>query len=662
MKIRALLALAAAALPMVAPAQLPLQDVRRDGPQATAPRANPQAMPIARTVPDAVDVPYPGTIGLAIDASDTQRGLYRVTETISVTPRDTRLTLLLPQWHPGKHGPAGTMAEIADLSFTAGGKPLRWTRDPVEVFAFHVDLPPGTREVVARFIHTSPLQPSEGRVTMSADMLNLQWTAMTLYPAGHYVRQIRVAPKVTVPDGWTVFTALDGARESATATGKTVAWAETDYETLVDSPIFAGRHARRFDLGNAVTLDTVADDPRLLALSPEGQAAYRALVAETLALYGGPHFDRYHILLALTERIGDIGLEHLRSSENAMNPTALTDWAGMGWERNVIAHELSHSWDGKYRRPEGLWTPDFRTPMQDNLLWVYEGQNQLWGYVLAARSGIQSKDVVLGMLATAAANLAGMPGRQWRSVEDTTHDPILAARKPKPWASLARTEDYYTEGALVWLEADQLIREGTGGRKGLDDFARAFFGVNPGQQGTQTYRFEDVVAALNAVYPYDWAAFLDTRLRRPGQPAPLAGIEKGGYRLAWREEPNPYDRGRFADSRTLSLAWSLGLTIDKDGKVTACQWGSPAFAAGLVNGTKITGVNGAAYTPDALRAAITAAKTASGPIQLLVQRDDRYRTVAIDYHGGLRYPWLERSAPAGTAGLDVLLAPPRPAP
>lgn len=624
-----------------------------------APRSLPVAAPLVRSVPDAQDKPWPGTLAIEIDATDTARGLYRVTETIPVAPGTRRLTLLLPEWHPGKHAPAGTMAEIVDLRFFAGDSLLTWERDPLETFAFHVDVPEGARAVTARFLHTSPLQPSEGRVTMSPELLNLQWTAMTLYPAGHYVRQIRVKPTVTVPAGWSVFTALDGAQETAAPTGKRVTWAETDYEELADSPIFAGLHAARFDLGQRIALAVVADEPKHLALGAQGLAAYRALAAESLALFGGRHFDRYEILLGLTDRIGDIGLEHLRSSENTMNPTALTDWTGMAWDRNVIAHELSHSWVGKYRRPARLWTPDFRTPMQDDLLWVYEGQNQFWGYVLAARSGIQPKEVVLGMLATAAANLSGMPGRGWRPVEDTTHDPIFAARKPKPYASLARGEDYYTEGALTWLEADQLIRQGTSGRKGMDDFARAFFGLNDGQQGTLTFEFGDIVAALNAVHPYDWASFLKTRLYQPDRPAPLAGLERGGYRLAWREEPNPYDRGRFTENRTLSLTWSLGLTLDKEGKVTACQWGSPAFQAGIVNGAKITAVNGAAYTPEALRSAISAARTGTAPIQLLVQRGERFQTVPVDYHGGLRYPWLERNGTPGPAGLDLLLAPRR---
>ncbi len=643
------------------------------------PASLPMAAPLPPALPAAADVPYPGTMTLDIDATDTARGLYRVTQVVPVAPGTRRLTLLLPQWHPGKHGPRGTMAEIVDLTFTSsasgtssasasgsasggGTRTLKWTRDPVEVFAFHIDLPENAAEVTARFIHTSPLQAAEGRITMSADMLGLQWNLMSLYPAGHYVRQIRVRPTVTFPAGWTAFTALDGAQETASATGRRVTWAETDYDTLVDSPVFAGFNAARFDLGGRVSLDVLADDPRHLAATPADIAPWRALVAETLALYGGGHFDHYDILLGLTDKIGDIGLEHLRSSENTMSPTSLIDPVGMGWDRNVIPHEISHSWDGKYRRPAGLWTPDFRTPMQNNLLWVYEGQNQLWGYVLAARSGVQSKDIVLGMIAAAAGNLSEMPGRAWRPVEDTTHDPIFAARKPKPFASLARGEDYYTEGALAWLEADQLIREGTRGRKGLDDFAAAFYGQRPGDMGVLTYTFDDVVAALNAVWPHDWAAFLRTRLQEPGRPAPLAGIEKGGYRLVWREEPNPFDRGRHGDARVLSLTFSLGLTIDKDAKVTASQWGGPAFAAGIVPGAKIVAVNGTAYTPDVLRAAIIAAKADKTPIQLLVQRAERFQTVPVDYHGGLRYPWLERKSSVGPAGLDLLLSPRRAGP
>jgi predicted metalloprotease with PDZ domain len=627
----------------------------------------PMAVPIVGAVPDAQDTAYPGgTIGLDIDARDTQRGVYRVTETIPVAPGARRLTLLYPQWLPGNHGPRGPLAELVDLRFSVGGKPVAWVRDPVEVYAFHIDLPAGdvsagAREVVAKFIHTSPLQPSEGRVTMTPEMLNLQWEKMSLYPAGHYVRRIRVRASVTLPRGWTAATALDGQTRS----GDRASWAETDYETLVDSPIFAGVNFRRWELGGKVALDAVADEPDQLALAPQDLAKLSALVQEAQLTFGRPPFDHYDFLVALSDRIGGIGLEHLRSSENRLEPKSFTDWMGEDWDRNVLAHEFGHAWNGKYRRPAKLWTPDYRQPMQDNLLWVYEGQDQFWGLVLAARSGVQAKETVLGMLANVAGYLSEEPGRAWRSVEDTTHDPIFAARKPKPYGSLARGEDYYNEGALVWLEADQIIRGGTGGRKGLDDFARAFFaysGSNEAGGGARqkTYAFDDVVAALDAIYPYDWAAFLRARFETPGQPAPLDGIARAGYRLVWRDQPNPYDRARMDEAKGLNLYHSLGLVLDRDGAVTATRWDGPAFNAGLVTGAKIVAVNGVAYDAEELKKAIVQAKGGSRPIELLVRRGDRYVTAQAPYYSGLRWPWLERTPDArSVAGLDLLLAPRR---
>ncbi|MEQ1495199.1 MAG: peptidase M61 [Novosphingobium sp.] len=616
----------------------------------------PMAVPLSRQVPDAVDMPYPGgAMRLDIDATDITRGTYRVTQTVPVTPGTKRLTLMLPQWLPGNHGPRGALAELVDLQFFAGDQKLSWKRDPVEVFAFHIDVPDGAREVVAKFIHTSPLQSAEGRITMTQEMLNLQWEKMSLYPAGHYVRQIRVVPSVTIPEGWSAAVALDGAKQQ----GNTLSWAETSFEVLVDSPIFAGKYFRKWDLGQNVTLNVVADKPEQLAAKPEQIEAHRALVAESRLAFGANHFDRYEFLLALTDRMGGIGLEHHRSSENQLEPSAFTEWDKNEFDRNLLPHEYAHSWSGKYRRPARMWTPDYRQPMQDDLLWTYEGQDQFWGTVLAARSGLQGKDMVLGMLASWAGNFANQPGRRWRSVEDTGHDPVFASRKAKPFASLARNEDYYTEGALIWLEIDQIIREKTGGKRSIDDFAKLFFGMNDGDYGQLPFEADEIVAKLNAVAPYDWATFIQTRINTPGQPAPLIGIEKGGYRLVWKDEPNSFEKGRFADQKVLSLTYSIGIVIDKDAKVTATLWDSPAFNAGVVPGAKIVAVNGYGYDSDGMKAAVAATKTGA-PLELLIQRGSRFQSVTIAYSGGLRYPWLERAAPGkAPTGLDLLLTPKR---
>jgi predicted metalloprotease with PDZ domain len=633
-------------------------------PALSATLSAPAAVPVSRDVPDAVDTPYPGgTMTLDIDATDTLRGVYQVTQTVPVATGTNRLTLLFPQWLPGNHGPRGPLAELTDVTFAANGEPLRWKRDPVEPNAFHVDLPAGTSAVVAKYIHTSPLLASEGRITMTQEMLNLQWEKMSLYPAGHYVRQIKVRPSVTLPQGWTAAVALDGQQQQ----GNRWSWGETNYEVLVDSPIFAGKHYRKWDIGEPgrqkVTLHGFSDKPeQIAAAKPEHIALHRNLVLEARLAFGTNQFDRYEFLLALTDRMGGIGLEHHRSSENQLEPGAFLKWDDYDWDRNLLPHEYAHSWIGKFRRPARLWTPDYRQPMQGDLLWTYEGQDQFWGAVLAARSGLQQKGTVLGMLATWAGNFAEQPGRRWRSVEDTGHDPIFAARKPKPFASLTRNEDYYAEGALTWLEFDQIIRAGTGGKKSIDDFAKLFLGVRDGDWGQVPYEVDEIIAKLNRVYPHDWARLIEARINSAAQPAPLRGIELGGYKLVWKEEPNPFTKGAMAEAKQLSLTHSIGLTIDKDAKVTATQWDSPAFKAGIVNGATVLAVNGTAYTPDELKSAITAAKNGAA-LDLLIKRGDRFTTYRIDYQGGLRWPWLERAA-AGQepTGLDLLLLPKRALP
>ena len=612
--------------------------------------------PVAPQLDDATplprDVAYPGgTIALDIDATDTRRGVYSVVQTVPVVAGTTELALLLPEWLPGKHGPRGAANLLSNVRFFANGEALEWHRDPLDVYRFVIQVPRGAQAVEARFVHTSPVTGREGRISTTQEMLNLQWEAMSLYPEGYYVRRIAVKPTVTVPAGWEVYTALDGKTRAADR----VSWDVVDYETLVDSPIFAGKYHRQWDLDPEVTLDAVADAPKYLELAPENLATFEKLVDEADALFGARHFDHYNFLLAMTDRMGGIGLEHHRSSENQYEPTALIDWEKMDWDRNVVAHELVHSWNGKFRRPEGLWTPDYRTPMQDTLLWVYEGQTQFWGWVLAARSGLQQKETVLGMFANAAANYSeGQPGRAWRSVQDTTYDPIMNARQPLPYSSLQRSEDYYVEGALVWLEVDQIIREGTNGRRGLDDFAKAFFGKTDGDWGVLTYDFEEVVATLNSVHPYDWAEFLDTRLRTPGQPAPVRGLEQAGYRLVFKDEMNPYAKGRASEGSGLDLYYSLGMNLSGDGTVTTTLWDGPAFDAGIVNGAQVMAVNGTAYSADTMRDAVTAAKGTEEPIRLLVKRGEMFDTVEIAYAGGLRYPWIEPVG-SGTKGLDRLL-------
>lgn len=600
------------------------------------------------------DQPYPGTMQLRVDASDHMRGIFKVRQNIPVAEAGP-LTLLYPQWLPGKHAPRGAIADIAGFKASAGGKPLRWTRQPTDVYAIDLDVPAGTKMVEIEFSFLSPTRPSEGRIVATPVMMNLQWEQLSFYPAGYFTRQIPVQLDVTLPAGWTGAAAIDGLKIS----GNRYSYGVTSYEALVDSPMFAGRYFKKWDLGQNVHLNIVADEAHYLEASPDHIARHAALVAETISLFGSRPFDRYEFLLALTDQLGGIGLEHHRSSENSRQPDYFTRWDQNEAMRGLLPHEFVHSWNGKYRRPAKLWTPDFRTPMQSNLLWVYEGQTSFWDLVLAARSGLQSKAMVLGEWASQAAYFGAQPGREWRSVEDTALDPVIAARKPRSFPSMTRAEDYYNEGSLMWLSADMLIRTQSKNKKSLDDFAKIFFAAREGDYGQSTYDIADVVAALQAVHPYDWDGFLRDQMQKAGLPPPYSAFALAGYQLVWRDTPNSFDHARMALSRGTDLTHSLGLTVDRAGKIASVLWDGPAFRADLVNGTQILAVDGISYSRERLEAAVQMAKDSKSPIRLLVERNGRYRDVSLAYHGGLRWPHLEKNA-VGPDWFDRLFTPRRP--
>jgi predicted metalloprotease with PDZ domain len=512
----------------------------------------------------------------------------------------------------------------------------------VDVYAFHIDVPAGASSIDIDFDLLSAVANDEGRIVMTPEMLSLQWINLAMYPAGHFARRIQIEPSVRFPEGWTPFSAL----ETTGTEGGVTHYKPVDFDVLADSPMIAGRYARRIDLdpGAAVpvNMDVIADRPELLEATPEEIEKHRALVQQAYKLYGSHHYNHYDFLFSLSDRMGGSGLEHHRSTEVGSIPDYFTAWGKNPASRDLLPHEYTHSWDGKFRRPADLWTPNFNVPMRGSLLWVYEGQTQYWGFVLSGRSGLLSKQEALDALAATAATYANRVGREWRSVEDTTNDPVIASRRPQPWTSFQRSEDYYSEGQLVWLDADTLIREKTGGKKSLDDFAKGFFGVEDGNWSEDVYTFDDVVAALNKVVPYDWAKFLNERINSVAPKPPLDGLERGGWKLAYTETPTDYFKSAEMRRHSTDLSYSLGLTLGRDADITQVQWNGPAFKAGLTIGGKLLAVNGIAYDADRLKETITEAKKGGGPISLLVKRGDHYVTVNVDYHGGLRYPRLER--------------------
>lgn len=615
------------------------------------------AQPAAPTPPIETpqDTPYPGTITLEVDASDMARSIFQVHEIIPVAQAG-EVTLLYPEWIPGAHAPEGTLDKLAGLTISANGQRLPWRRDLVNAFAFHVDAPAGPLDV--RFQYLSPTADNQGEVLTTPDMLMLQWHTVVLYPSGHFARRIMVEPHLTLPTEWKFASALDGAETS----GATTRFAAVNLVDLIDSPVLAGRHFRRIDLDPGARLpmflDITADKPEELAASDAQIRLFRNLVHQADALFGARHFNHFDFLFTLNDEIGYTGLEHHRSSQNGLNANYFTDFDGNMTRHFLLPHEFIHSWDGKFRRPADQWTPNYNTPMRDDLLWVYEGGTSYWGDLLTTRSGLWTKQQALDLLASSAAGYSHAVGRAWRPLQDTTADPVVQRRQPEPWGSWQRGEDYYGEGSLMWLDADTLIRERTHDRKSLDDFARLFFGGHNGEWQPLTYTFDDVVAALNSITPYDWANFLRTRLDAVNTPPPLDGIARGGYRLVYTEERSEIMRATETRTHSANFMFSLGLNIAGDGRVTGVLWDGPAFNEGLIIGSKILGVNGRAYDADALRDAISAARTDTHPIELWVQTGDRLRTIAFDYHEGLKYPHLER-VPGTRDRLSEIYAPRR---
>ena len=585
-------------------------------------------------------------VKLEVDLRDAARRVYHATMQFPVKPGP--YTLVYPKWIPGEHSPNGPIVDITGVHFRGNAREIPWRRDDVDLYAFHCEIPAGVTTMEAALDYLLPKEDgTAGSPSATAQVAVLPWNLVVLYPQGAKTDDVMFSASIRVPSGWKFATALQTVanRSADSATFETISLTR-----LVDSPLLAGAFFKTYDLSPGQEpehrLNIAADSAIATTLGKDQLSSLRQLVAETRALFGARHYRHYDFMLALTDHLPVNGLEHHECSDNRGPEKMLLDPDSLEGLMDLLPHEFFHSWNGKYRRPASLATPNYQEPMKGDLLWIYEGLTQYYGVVLAARSGFWKPEQLREYLAaTFAALNDGRPGRTWRDLEDTAISVSVLYGSRQAGASWRRPVDYYEESELIWLEADTTIRRQTKGQKSLDDFCRKFHGTEDGAIKVAPYTFEDVVATLNSIAPYDWKKFFDERLHSRGPGAPLGGLEASGWKLGYSDEPNDHQRAAEQTEGTVDLSFSLGFTVHAAGdgvnSIADVIQGSPAAKAGIAPDMKLVAVNGRRWSPDWLRVAIREAKNSREPIRLLLENDDYYQTFEIDYHGGERYPHLE---------------------
>jgi predicted metalloprotease with PDZ domain len=599
------------------------------------------------------------TIKLHVDLTDAPRNIYHAHLQIPVHPGEN--SLVFPKWIPGNHRPSGPIGALTGINMNAAGHTVPWRRDDIEMYEFHVTVPAGVDTLdISLDAITSNDSAGGGGPAASSNILDLNWNAVVLYPKDVRSDDVNFAPSVTLPAGWKFGTALQPAQVN----GDQVEFKPVSLTTLVDSPLIAGVHYRQVELSKPGetprhVMDIVADEEADLAMSSEDLAAYRKLVAETGALFGARHYREYHFLLTLSNQVGGHGLEHHESNDSVEGERAFIDPNLHLLSGDLVPHEFTHSWNGKYRRPAGLATPNYQDPMIGDLLWVYEGLTEYLGTLLAARSGLRTNEQYREALASTAADLDHRAGRTWRPLEDTARSVQTLRTMGSQWINWRRGLDYYPEGQLIWLEVDTIIRQQTHGQRSMNDFCRRFHGGESGPPKVVPYTFDDIVRALSDIAPYDWAKLLRERVGTTSTHAPLGGIERGGWKLIYNGTPNLLEEAAEKVAKFADFSYSLGFLIQKDGKLEDVILGSPAYQSGIGPGMKLLAVNGRKWTPEILRDAVKAAQGNAKSIDLLVENAQFFKTYSVNYHDGEKNPHLERVADQPDL-LDDILKPMTP--
>jgi predicted metalloprotease with PDZ domain len=589
------------------------------------------------------------TVTISVDATSAPRKIFHATLKIPATAGD--LTLFYPKWIPGEHAPDGPVVDLAGLFFKANGQTLKWRRDLLDGFTLHVDVPAGVNEIIADLDFLSPATLESGFSSGSSatdKLAVISWNQVLLYPKGYKSDDISYAASLKLPEGWKFGTALPVAQQG----GDEIHFATVSLTTLVDSPVITGEFLKVVPLAQdpPTEMDIAADSASALEPPEDTWDHYKSLVDQAQKLFGAHHYNVYHFLYTLSDHVAHFGLEHHESDDSRVDERALVDDTARKLSAGLLPHEYVHSWNGKFRRPADLATPDYQQPMQTDLLWVYEGLTNYLGFVLTARSGLLTADQNRDDLAITAASLDHLPGRKWRNLQDTADAAPQLYFAPEAWHSWRRGTDFYNEGTLSWLWVDVLIRQQSKGKKSIDDFCHLFHGGPSTGPALKTYTFEDVVTALNQVVPYDWRGFWTERLTNHGPGAPLGGIDGSGWKLVYDDTPSDMLNSSAGAYHFVPAAFALGLELRDDGGITDTIEGEIAAKAGIGPGMKVVAVNGRRFAPEILRDTIKAAKNGSAPIELLVENSDYYKTYKLDYHGGEMYPHLVRD----TAKPDLL--------
>ncbi len=584
-------------------------------------------------------------ITLSVDATEAPRKIFHARLTIPAGPGT--LTLYYPKWIPGEHGPTGPIQDVAGLIFTANGQTLKWRRDLVDGWTFHVEVPAGVSSIEAALDFVSPGSGNRGMYTGAASatdkMAVVSWNTVLLYPEGWTSDELTYEASLRLPAGWKSATALPMAAQMNT--NGEIKFQPASLSTLIDSPVISGEYFRVVPLANnpPQELDIAADSAAALEAPPDVFDHYKNLTDQATKLFGAQHFRDYHFLYSLSDHVAHFGLEHHESNDSRSAERALIDPGQRLLAAGLLSHEYVHSWNGKYRRPADLATPEYQKPMQDDLLWVYEGLTSYLGDVLSARSGIRTAEQFRDNVARIAARLDHTPGRTWRNLQDTADGVPSMQGGPQQWESWRRTVDYYDEDVLNWLWVDMIIRQQTHGTKSMDDFCRLFNGGENGPPLVKTYNFDDVVKTLNQVTPYDWDKFWTERLTNHGPGAPLGGIEASGWKLVYDDRRSELERAEEA-RMGIDAAYSIGLLIHRDGVIVDTIEGMAAAKAGVGPGMKVIAVNGRAFSDTSLSEALKEGKASSAPLELLVENADYFHSYKLDYHGGEQYPHLARDA------------------